>query len=94
MTIYQIIEDLDQDNRPASESDSVTEWQIKKKTLIAIRRLYHELDLTARDICYIYGIDYYPGINKLFYKVFGPKGKGHGGSRRGASKTKSNDSKD
>lgn len=82
MTFYHIIEDIDQDHRPVSESDSVTEWVIKKKTLAAIKRLYHECDMSVRDICHVYDIEYKAEYQKLFYTLFGPKGHSHGGSRR------------
>lgn len=86
MTIYTLIEDIDKDTRPASESDSVTEWVIKKRTIDAIHRLYHDCDMSVRDICHIYGIKYQASYQKLFYTLFGPKGQSHGGSRRSKSK--------
>jgi|DEB0MinimDraft_6_1074348.scaffolds.fasta_scaffold57600_1 hypothetical protein len=86
MTIYSIIEDIDQDNRTVQDSDSVTEWTIKQKTIAAIKRLYHDADFTVRDICTVYGIEYKPEYQKLFFKLFGSKGKGHGGARRSNSK--------
>lgn len=85
MTIYSIIENIDQ-KKNRYDSDSVTEFVLKRKTLSAIHRLYHDLDLTVRDICYLYDFEYHPGYQKLFYQVFGPKGKRHGGRRRGNSK--------
>ncbi len=86
LKFHQIIEDVDQDSRPVYEPDSITEWVLKKKTMQAIHRLYHDLDLTVRDICHLYGFEYKSEYQKLFYKIFGPKGKSHGGSRRAKSK--------
>ena len=86
MTFYTLIEDIDQDARPNYESDSVTEWKIKQITLAAIQRLYKDCDMTVRDICHVYGIEYQAEYQKLFYTLFGPKGHSHGGSRRAKSK--------
>jgi len=58
--------------------------RIKLKTFKAIEKLYLIHDFTAREICELYGVAFESRYNKLFYTVFGSKGKGHGGSRKGA----------
>lgn len=85
---FRLIEDFDRDTRPESayEPDSVNEFVMREKTLKAIERLYRHFDFTVRDICFAYEIEYKPEYQKLFFKLFGAKGKGHGGARRNSSK--------
>lgn len=84
MTVYQLIENVDQ-RKSRNENDSVIEFVLKRKTIKAIGRLYHDLDLTVRDICHLYDFEYKAEYQKLFYKLYGPKNQGHGGSRKGKS---------
>ena len=67
---------------PEPYSDSVSEFELKAKIIESCRRMYQQFDMTAREICHIYGAEFKPSYNKLFYSLFGPKGKGHGGARR------------
>lgn len=53
-----------------------------KAVLSLLRHMYIDEDMTARQICENFGAPYTPEIQKLFFVVFGAKGKGWGGARR------------
>lgn len=67
---------------PFRESDSVSEFEMREKIIESCRKMYQQFDMTAREICHVYDCEFKPEYNKLFYTLFGAKGKGHGGSRR------------
>ena len=52
--------------------------------------LYFDKDMTAEDVCKAMGIGkwYNDRIQRDFYQRLGPKGKGHGGKRRGSGNKK------
>lgn len=53
-----------------------------------VRRLYFDLDMTAKQVCETLGVPYSQRIQKDFYAKLGPKGKGWGGKRRGSGNKK------
>lgn len=67
---------------PFQESDSVTEFEMREKIVESCRRMYQQFDMTAREICHIYGCEFKPEYNKMFFRMFGPKNKGRGGARK------------
>jgi hypothetical protein len=70
------------------EYDSVLFFRLKQQTMQAIKNLYLVHDMTAREICDLYGCECTPEIQRVFFTLFGAKGKGHGGSRRGSGQKK------
>lgn len=76
--------------QPFQESDSVTEFELKEKIIESCRKMYLQFDMTAREICHVYGSEFKPSYNKLFYTLFGSKGKGHGGARKLTNQKKNN----
>jgi hypothetical protein len=59
----------------------------QKTQIDAIERIYIEENLTARDLCGVFGVDYNKRIQKLLHSVF-PKGLRHGGFRKGSGQKK------
>lgn len=55
-----------------------------EKNKRVIRPLYFDKDLTAKKIAENQNVSYDANFQKALFKVMGPKGKGHGGSRPGA----------
>lgn len=53
-----------------------------------LRHLYIEEDMSVKEICNHYGVEYTSYLQKLFFIVFGAKGKGWGGARKNAGKRK------
>jgi hypothetical protein len=86
MNILPFNEKLDHDEvpKPYNQSDSVTEFELKEKILHAAGVMYKDLDLSAREVLKVFDAmeEFHPNINKVFYNLYGPKGKGHGGARR------------
>jgi|GEM_PF-3537727 uncharacterized protein YeeX (DUF496 family) len=59
-----------------------------EKKIALLKNMYIFQDMTVREICTHFEVDYEPRIQKLFYKVFGAKGKGHGGQRKNSGNKK------
>ena len=59
-----------------------------QKKIELLKKMYVFDDMTVREICDSFDVNYEPKIQKLFYKVFGAKGKGHGGSRKNSGNKK------
>ena len=53
-----------------------------------IKQEYLQKDKTARVVADLFGIHYNNNFQKALYRVIGPKGKGHGGLRRGSGNKK------
>jgi hypothetical protein len=54
----------------------------------AIRKLYIDNDLTAKEVSATYNCEYSDFWNKELYRVIGSKGKGHGGVRKNSGNKK------
>jgi hypothetical protein len=54
----------------------------------AIRKLYIDNDLTAKEIANMYKSEYSDYWNKELYRQLGTKNKGHGGKRTGSGNKK------
>jgi len=68
--------------------DSIYFDRMKTRTFNAIKNLYSLHDFTAREICDLYDVPFQSQYNKLFYTIFGQKGKAHGGKRKGSGQKK------
>lgn len=66
---------------PYDASDSVNEFELKEKIIHACKVLYTDFDMSVRDICNVFGCEYNPELQKVFYRLCGSKNKGVGGNR-------------
>lgn len=57
-----------------------------------VRRWYVTNDETAAQIAERLNVEHNQNLASILFRLFGPKGKGHGGSRKGAGRPKKNSS--